>query len=331
MSNIPRVGSNATTAVLPEPQTSPAKTEAKSTPETAANTTVQQDPKDKVSDLKMEGQTREAQVRSQFQASNEFKMPGVDVKGPNLDDKNIQNGFKEFDKKMPSVELNWPEKGEFKSTKDKDGATVREMTDSNGTAFKEKIDKDGSRERESIDKDGNRRFELIDSKGYTLRGGADKKSSWSIDSNGAAVRTYSDPEGRQFMEARREGHVQREMMNKNGDFYKETVDQGKIERESGDSKGNRQVEVRDQKSKIWMKGFSDDKGNSYTVDSEGTSTRMHHDKQTGKMYSEASYKDGARNRQIADPNGETKTEFIDANGKRTVSTFKQENGTVTKQ
>jgi hypothetical protein len=258
-------------------------------------------------------------------------MPGVDVKGPNLDDPKVQNGFKEFDKKMPSVDLNWPEKGEFKETKDKDGATHRELTDSNGTVFKEKIDKNGSRERESIDKNRNRRFELVDSKGFTLRGGADKNSSWSIDSNGAAVRTFSDTEGRQFMEARREGHVQREMMNKNGEFHKETVDQGKIERECGDGKGNRQYEVRDPQSKIWMKGFSDDKGNSYTVDNDGTSTRMHHDKQTGKLYSEASYKDGSKNRQIGDPNGETKMEFIDANGKRTVSSYKQENGVVTKQ
>ena len=105
MSKIPPVGSNTATAVLPEPQASPAKSETKSTPEIAANTTVQQDPKDKVSDLKMEGQTREAQVRAQFQASNQFKMPGVDVKGPNLDDKNIQNGFKETKEQLKEVSI----------------------------------------------------------------------------------------------------------------------------------------------------------------------------------------------------------------------------------
>ena len=331
MSTIGSVGSSSATAVLPETQATPAKTETKSTPEIAANTTVPQDPKDKMSDLKMEGQTREAQVRAQFQASPQFKMPGVDIKGPNLDDPKIQDGFKQFDKSMPSVDIKWPEKGEFKETKDKDGATLREMTDANGTSFKEKVDKNGTRERESIDKDGNRRFELTDSKGFTMRGGAaDKNNSWSIDSNGVTTRTHSDAEGRQFIESKTESGRHRETIDKNGNFHKERLENsGKLERECGDGQGNRQFEIREKGN--WMKGFTDDKGNSYSVNNDGMSSRMHHDQQSGKMYLETSYKDGSKSRQIGEKNGDVYMEDYDPNGKRTVKNFKQENGVLAQQ
>ncbi len=330
MSKIGSIGSSAATAVLPEPQAPAAKTETKTSPEIAANTTVQQDPKDKVSDLKMEGQAREAQVRAQFGANPQFKMPGVDVKGPNLDDPKVNDGFKEFDKKMPPVDIKWPEKGEFKEIKDNDGVIRREMTDANGTSFKEKIDKDGNRERESMDKDGNRRFEMKDTKGFMFRGGADKNNTWSIDSNGVTTRTHTDAEGRNFLESKTERGRQREVFEKNGNFHKETLDNtGKLERECGDGQGNRQYEIRDKK--IWMKGFADNKGNSYSVDSHGMSTRMHHDQQSGKLFNEASYKDGARSRQIADKNGDTYMEFTDAKGKRTVTNHKHENGVTTQQ
>jgi hypothetical protein len=329
MTKIGSIGSSAATAVLPE-TTAPAAGEAKVPTEIAAKATVPQDPKDKVSDLKMEGQAREAQVRAQYGANPQFKMPGVDVKGPNMDDPKIQDGFKPFEKQMPPVDMKWPEKAEWKETKDKDGAILRETTDASGTQFKEKVDKNGSRERESIDKEGNRRFELIDSKGYELRGGADKNNSWSIDNKGAVTRTHTDGEGRQFMEVKNNGHKHREMMDTKGNFYKEKHDPGgMIERESGDILGNRQMEVKDQK--YWMKGFADNKGNSYTVNNEGTSTRMHFDSTTGKNYAEHSFKDGTRSRQIAEKNGDTWMERIEPNGKRTVDTYKMEGNALVKQ
>ena len=321
MSKIGSVGSNAATAVLPETTAPAAKVETKASNEIAANTTIQQDPTDKMSDLKMEGQAREAQVRAQYGANPQFKMPGVDVKGPNLDEPKVQDGFKNFDKKMPSVDMKWPEKAEWKETKSNDGVIQREMTDANGTQFKEKIDKNGARERESMDKEGNRRFEVTDPSGFEMKGGADKNSTWTLDNKGVATRTYSDSEGRQFLETIGNGRKLREMIDKDRNYYKETKEpNGKTERECGDSFGNRQFEVRDEKS--WMKGFGDNKGNTYSVNSDGTSVRMHQDSTSGKTYLDHSHKDGSRTRQIAERNGDTWMETVEANGKRTVDNFK---------
>ena len=66
-------------------------------------------------------------------------------------------------------------------------------------------------------------------------------------------------------------------------------------------------------SSSWLKGFSDSKGNSYSVSSDGSSVKMHQD-QDGKTYSESSYKDGSRFRQIHDRDGNSYFENKDANG-----------------
>lgn len=314
MSKIQSVGSGAPVAVLePEAQVSspsPKAADAKSVP------AVQQDPKDKISDLKMEGQVREAQVRSQLpadQAGHPWKMPGVDVKGPSLDSPSFQKGFAEFDKKMPSVDMKWPEKGDWKQTVDKDGATRRELTDADGNKFSEKINKDGMREREITAKGGDRRYEMSDSAGYVLRGGADAKgNSWTIDSNGSTTRMHQDASGQMFNEVRANGARSRQMMDTKGNRFEETLHpDGKLERESYDAAGNRQMEARD--GKVWSKGFADKNGNSYSVDSNGSSMRMHHDKD-GTMYAESSYLDGSSTRQIIDKQGNMVIENRDPAG-----------------
>ena len=240
-------------------------------------------------------------------------MPGVDVKGPGLDDKHIAEGFKSFDKPMPSVDMKWPEKGDWKETVDKDGSTRRELVDVDGNKFNERLDKNGVREREKTDKEGNRTYEISDPKGYVMRGAADTKgNSWTVDNTGVTTRMHQDAAGRLFMESTVNGNRQREMKDREGNFYSEKMEQdGKVERESGDSHGNRQYELKD--SKTWMKGFADSKGNSYSVDSDGSSTKMHQDRD-GKTYSEHIYKDGSRFRQIQDPNGNAYFENKDANG-----------------
>jgi hypothetical protein len=57
-----------------------------------------------------------------------------------------------------------------------------------------------------------------------------------------------------------------------------------------------------------MKGFADNKGNSYSVSNDGSSTKMHQDPD-GKTFSEHIYKDGSRFRQIHDTNGNAKIYF----------------------
>jgi len=313
MSKIQSVGSSSIIS-LPEAPAAEAPKSNAATPESTNVPAVQQDPKEKVGGLKLEGQVREAQVRSQIGVSGPtFKMPGVDVKGPGLDDKNIAEGFKSFDKPMPSVDMKWPEKGEWKETVDKDGVIRREMTDLEGSKFNERIDKNGVKEREMTDKQGNRKYEISDPKGYVMRGAADTKgNSWTVDNTGVTTRMHQDSTGRLFMESRVNGNRSREMKDRLGNFYSEKLEQnGKLERESGDAKGNKQYELKD--SKDWMKGFSDSKGNSYSVSSDGSSAKMHQD-QDGKTYSEHIYKDGSRFRQIHDLNGNAYFENKDPNG-----------------
>lgn len=310
---IPSVGRSSVISLPEAPAVEAPKTNVP-TKESTNLPAVQQDPKEKVGGLKLDGQLKEAQVRSQFGSNGpQFKMPGVDVKGPGLDDKHIAEGFKSFDKPMPSVDMKWPEKGEFKETVDKDGSTRRELVDADGNKFNERVDKNGVKEREKTDKDGNRTYEISDPKGYIMRGAADTKgNSWTVDNTGVTTRMHQDAVGRLFMESRVNGNLQREMKDREGNFYSEKMQQdGKIERESGDGKGNRQYEFKD--SKDWMKGFADNKGNSYSVSSDGSSTKMHQDPD-GKTYSEHNYRDGSRLRQIHDLNGNAYLENKDANG-----------------
>lgn len=309
---IPSVGRSSVISLPEAPAAEAPKTNV-ATPESTNLPAVQQDPKEKVGGLKLEGQVKEAQVRSQFGSNGpQFKMPGVDVKGPGLDDKHIAEGFKSFDKPMPSVDMKWPEKGEFKETVDKEGMTRRELVDADGNKFNERVDKSGIKEREKIDKDGNRTYEISDPKGYVMRGASDTKgNSWTIDNTGVTTRMHQES-GRMFMESTVNGNRQREMKDIKGNFYSEKMEQdGKVERESGDAQGNRQFELRD--SKNWMKGFVDSKGNSYSVSSDGASIKMHNDSD-GKTYSESSYKDGSRFRQINDRDGNAYFENKDANG-----------------
>src|SRR4029077_19294114 len=108
----------------------PAQSSATSHPqESSKSDSVPQDPKDKLSGLKLEGTLRETQMRNQLDSTPVFKMPGVDVKGPKLDDAKVTDGFKAFDKPMPSVDLNWPAeaKGKWSESKTEDGKTTREM------------------------------------------------------------------------------------------------------------------------------------------------------------------------------------------------------------
>jgi hypothetical protein len=310
---IPSVGRSSVISLPETPAAETPKTNVV-TPESTNLPAVQQDPKEKVGGLKLDGQIKEAQVRSQFGSNGpQFKMPGVDVKGPGLDDKHIAEGFKSFDKPMPSVDMKWPDRGDFKETIDKDGSKRRELVDADGNKFNERIDKNGVREREKTDKDGNRTYEISDPKGYVMRGAADTKgNSWTVDNTGVTTRMHQDAAGRLFMESRVNGTRQREMKDRAGNFYTEKMEQnGKIERESGDGKGNKQFELKDSKS--WMKGFADNKGNSYSVDSDGSSTKMHQDPD-GKTYSEHIYKDGSRFRQIHETNGNAYFENKDANG-----------------
>ena len=97
-------------------QSVPAQKTAPSAEKTATVSSSAQDPKDKVGGLKIEGQMREAQVRSLLEP--QFKMPGVEVKGASLDDPAIAQGFKRFDQPLPSVKMEWPEKAEWKEKND---------------------------------------------------------------------------------------------------------------------------------------------------------------------------------------------------------------------
>lgn len=313
MSKIQSVGTSSV-LTLPEAPAAEASKSNVVTPEETNLPAVQQDPKQKVGGLKLEGQMREAQVRSQYGSNGpQFKMPGVDVKGPGLDDKHVAEGFKSFDAPMPSVDMKWPEKGDWKQTVDKDGWTRREMTDSDGNKWNERVDKNGVKEREVIDKNGNRKYEVSDPKGYVGRGAADTKgNSWTVDNTGVTTRMHQDAAGRIFMESRVNGNRHREMKDRQGNFYTEELEQsGKMERQAGDAHGNRQFEMKD--SSGWMKGFADSKGNSYSVGSDGGSTKMHQD-QDGKTYSEHIYKDGSRLRQIHDLKGNSYFENKDPNG-----------------
>ncbi len=312
MSRIQSVGTSSVIS-LPEARAAEAPKSNVVTPESILPA-VQQDPKEKVGGLKLEGQMREAQVRSQYGSNGpQFKMPGVDVKGSGVDDKQIAEGFKSFDAPMPSVDMKWPEKGDWKQTVDKDGSTRRELTDTDGNKWNERVDKNGVKEREMTDKSGNRKYEISDPKGYVMRGTADTKgNSWTVDNTGVATRMHQDSTGRMFMESRVNGNRQREMKDTKGNFYSEKMEQnGKVERESGDAQGNRQFELKD--SSNWLKGFSDSKGNSYSVSSDGSSVKMHQDRD-GKTYSESAYKDGSRFRQIHDRDGNSYFENKDANG-----------------
>jgi hypothetical protein len=83
------------------------------------------------------------------------------------------------------------------------------------------------------------------------------------------------------------------MYDTKGNSWKETLQQnGKVEREREDSKGIRQMELREPGS--WLRGFSDTKGNSYTVDNKGSETRTHFDKATGNGFSEHTFADGSK-------------------------------------
>jgi hypothetical protein len=324
MSKIGSVGSNPAPVSIPENST-PVATESKPTAESAPNLPAvqHQDPKVKAGEAKFDGQIREAQVRSQLDPkSPQWKMPGVEVSGPPIDDPKIEKEFKHFDKPMPSVEMNWPEKNDFKETTNKDGAVQREMVDANGTKFRETI-KDGMREREITDKDGNRKFEATHPDGFVLRGGADTKgNSWTYDSKGESSRMHKGESGETYMESRRsDGSRVRQMYDLKGNSWKETQQQdGKVEREREDSKGHRQMELREPGS--WLRGFSDPNGNSYSVDNKGNESRMHHDPSTGNSFAEHTFADGSRSRQIYDKQGNSWTEFIDKNGKVTKSTDK---------
>jgi hypothetical protein len=313
-----KIPSVKTNSILSNSEESlPSKKETAPATNAAPAPKVTQNPKEKVSGLKIEGQMREAQVRSLLSKDHEFKMPGVEVKGGGLDDPTLTAGFKQFDKPFPSVKMDWPENAQFKEAKDKDGIVHRDFTDANGTQWTESLKQDGTRERLMTDKDGNRTIEVADKSGYTLRGGADNKgNSWTIDSRGAVTRSHSEANSnRQYFEVRHpDGERVREMNDVKGNYYKEKLQSdGKLERERGDAAGHKQLEIRDLQG-FWIKGFADTKGNSYTVDKDGSSTRMHFDK-TGINYSESSDKAGNRLRMTVDPKGEILTERRDVNGK----------------
>lgn len=317
MSKVGSVGPNPAPVSIPE-NSAPVVAQPKSSTETAAAVpAVQQDPKVKAGEIKFDGQIREAQVRSQLGSNSpQWKMPGVEVSGPPIDDPKIEKELKNFDKPLPSVDMNWPQKGDFKETTTKDGATQREMTDADGNKYRETI-KDGMREREITDKDGNRKFEASHPDGYLMRGGADNKgNSWTFDSKGESTRMHQAESGETYMESKRsDGSRIRQMYDTKGNSWKETIQNGKIEREREDSKGNRQMEIKE--NGTWLRGFSDTKGNSYSVDNKGDETRMHFDRATGNSFSEHTFKYGSRSRQIYDKQGNSWTEFIDKNGKIT--------------
>jgi hypothetical protein len=127
--------------------------------------------------------------------------------------------------------------------------------------------------------------------------------------------------GELYMENRHSDGSRIRMMNdKNGASWKETIKDGKIEREREDGKGNRQMELRENGS--WIRGFADKKGNSYSVDNKGAETRMHHDQATGNSFSEHTFKDGSRSRHIYDKQGNSWSEFIDPQGRVTRSSEK---------
>ena len=304
-------------------QSVPAQKTAPSAEKTLTLSSSAQDPKDKVGSLKIEGQMREAQVRSML-PGQQFKMPGVEVKGAGLDDPNLTAGFQPFDKPLPSVKMDWPENAQFKETKDKSGNVHRDFTDANGTQWRESKNQDGTRERLMTDKNGNRKMEVTDPSGYKLQGGSDSKgNSWTIDSRGTVTRAHSETSSnKQYLEVRYPtGERIREMNDVKGNYYKEKLEaDGKIEKERGDAAGHRQMEVRDSQG-FWIKGFSDSKGNSYTVDKDGSSVRMHSDK-SGINYSESNDKAGNRLRMTVDPKGEIVTERREANGKTSRTTEK---------
>jgi hypothetical protein len=264
--------------------------------------------------MKLEGQVRETQLRSQLDVPPDWKMPGVEVNGPPIEDPKIEQGFKAFDKPMPSVDMKWPENGEWKNTTEKDGTVRREMTDAKGTQWKERIDQKGTREREMIDKDGNRKMEVSDLSGYVLRGGADNKgNSWSFDSKGVGVRMHTDESGRSFSETKfPDGTRSRQMNDLKGNYWNEKIQDGKIEQERGDAKGNRQMLLKEP-SGFSIRGFSDNNGNSYSVDSRGIQTKMHTD-QKGNTFSESSFQDGSRTRQVYDKKGNIWIESKDIYG-----------------
>src|SRR5262249_8584355 len=108
----------------------------------------------------------------------------------------------------------------------------------------------------------------------------------------------------------------RQMYDVKGNSWKETLQQdGKVEREREDSKGHRQMEIRE--SGKWLRGFADSKGNSYTVDDKGNESRMHSDHSTGNNFAEHNFADGTRSRQIYDKQGNSWSELIDKNGQIT--------------
>jgi hypothetical protein len=311
MSNIPSIGARTAVTSIQEPSAQEVKQEK---PEASSTQTSKQDAKEKVGEMKLEGQVREAQLRSQLDVPPDWKMPGVEVNGPPIEDPKIEQGFKAFDKPMPSVDMKWPENGEWKSTTEKDGTVRREMTDANGTQWKERIDQKGTRDREMIVKDGNRKMEISDSSGYVLRGGADNKgNSWSFDSKGVSVRMHSDESGKSFAETRfADGSRSRQMNDLKGNYWNEKIQDGKVEQDRGDANGNRQMLLKEP-SGFSIRGFSDNKGNSYSVDSKGTQTRMHTD-QKGNTFSESSFQDGSRTRQVYDKKGNIWIESKDIYG-----------------
>jgi YD repeat-containing protein len=317
MSKVGSIGSNPVPVSNSETIT-PATSQPKAATEAATTApAAQQDPKVKAGEVRFDGQVREAQIRSQLGSNSpQWKMPGVEVSGPPVDDPKIEKELKNFDKPMPSVEMNWPEKGDFKESTTKDGSLMREMTDADGNKYRE-ITKDGMREREITDKDGNRKFEATHPDGFVMRGGADNKgNSWTFDSKGDSTRMHKGESGETYMESKQsDGTRIRQMYDTKGNSWKETMKDGKIEREREDAKGNRQMELREKGS--WLRGFSDTKGNSYSVDNKGNETRMHFDQASGNSFSEHTFNDGSRSRQIYDKQGNSWSEFVDKNGRIT--------------
>lgn len=249
----------------------------------------------------------------QTDAGLHFKMPGVDVKGLSPSDPAIHKSFEVFDKPMPSLDLQWPEKGEWLKSTCKDGSLRREWIDAAGNRFRETVDSKGTKEREVTAKNGDRRYKITNTNGFVMRGGSDTcGNSWSVDSNGFTTRTYTDSAGTMFNEYLSLGVRTREMMDRQGNYFTEKLyADGRLERQTSDADGNNRIEARDGDS--WMKGFGDNKGNRYSIDSHGTSIRIHQD-ENDVLYSESTGPDGIRTRQIIDERGNLHIERQDSKG-----------------
>jgi hypothetical protein len=163
-----------------------------------------------------------------------WKMNGVRPRGLSLDDTAIQFGFEQFERPLPTSEIQCSSDSKgtitrrytdaagrvFTETTSSEGR-IREMKDSRGNFYSENL-AGNERTREISDSNGNREIEIWHEDSW-MRGLADNKgNSYFIDSNGAITRLHRDEEGTLYRESsRKNGGRTRQILDRRGNLWVE--------------------------------------------------------------------------------------------------------------